>query len=163
MTLLGHLRDASGDTVWLAPDMHESLARADAFEGEVQKMVDGHIQAQGLDAPQDELPQLRDGFAQPLVTELDLQAAGITTIIWATGYSRDYGLVKIPVFDSSGFPIQTRGVTESPGLYFVGMPWMPSLKSGILAGVAESTAHIASTIVTATTPRRSYAGMTTAG
>lgn len=141
--LLGHLRDAAGHTVWLAPDLHESLARADHFEGEVQKMIDGYIAAHGIDAPAEELPCLRDGFAQPIVEELDLAAEGITTVIWATGYRYDFGLVKAPIFAADGLPIQTRGVTDQPGLYFVGMPWMPSLKTGILAGVGEAAAHVA--------------------
>ncbi|MGH2616471.1 MAG: NAD(P)-binding domain-containing protein [Thermomicrobiales bacterium] len=149
VTLLGHLRGASGHTISLAPDLHESLARADGFEREVQKMIDGYIEAQGIDAPAEELPQLRDGFAQPIVEALDLKASGISSIIWATGYTYDYGLVKAPVFDQDGFPIQTRGVTEQAGLYFVGMPWMPSLKTGFLVGVGECAGHIASQIVAA--------------
>ena len=75
-----------------------------------------------------------------------MKAAGINTIIWATGYTYDFGLLKMPVFDGDGFPIQTKGVTNHPGLYFVGMPWMPSLKTGILAGVGECAEHIASHI-----------------
>jgi putative flavoprotein involved in K+ transport len=149
VTLLGHLRGAAGDTISLASDLHESLARADGFEREVQKMIDGYIEAQGIDAPAQELPQMRDGYEQPIVAELDLKAAGVSTVIWATGYAYDYGLVKAPVFDQDGFPIQTRGVTDQPGLYFVGMPWMPSLKTGVLAGVGEFAAHIASQIVAA--------------
>ena len=120
-------------------------------------MIDGYVQANGLDAPRDELPQLRDGYEQPIVAELDLIASGINTVIWATGYSYDFGLVKMPVLDGDGFPIQTRGVTEHSGLYFVGMPWMPSLKTGILAGVGEFAEHIASHIATADADRRSGA------
>ena len=92
------------------------------------------------------MPELRDGYEQPIVEDLDLKEADITTVIWATGYSYDYGLVKMPVFDGGGFPIQTRGVTSHAGLYFVGMPWMPSLKTGILAGVGECADHITSHI-----------------
>ena len=87
VTLLGHLRGAAGDTISLAPDLHETLARVDQFEREVQKMIDGYVQANGLDAPEEELPQLRDGYEQPIIEELDLKAAGITTVIWATGYT----------------------------------------------------------------------------
>jgi putative flavoprotein involved in K+ transport len=146
VTLLGPLRGAVGDKVLLTPDLHENLAKADGFELQVQKMVDSYIQANGLDAPTEELPQLRDGYEQPIVEELNLKAAGINTVIWATGYTFDFSLVKLPIGDKDGFPIQTRGVANYPGLYFVGMPWMPSLKSGTLAGVAESAAHIASVI-----------------
>ena len=104
VTLLGHLRGASGDTISLAPDLYETLTRVDQFEREVQKMIDGYVQANGLDAPAEELPELRDGYEQPIIQELDLKEAGITTVIWATGYTYDYGLVKMPVFDGGGFP-----------------------------------------------------------
>jgi putative flavoprotein involved in K+ transport len=112
-------------------------------------MIDGYIRGNGLDAPAEELPQLRDGYEQPVIEELDLKAVDINTIIWATGYTFDFSLVKLPVCDKDGFPIQTSGATSYEGLYFVGMPWMPSLKSGILAGVGESARHIASSIAAA--------------
>jgi putative flavoprotein involved in K+ transport len=149
VTLLGHLRGAAKDKVLLAPDLHENLAKADGFEAMAQKMIDGYIQAKGLDLPPEDLPQLRDGYEQPIIEELDLKAADINTIIWATGYNFDYGLVKLPVLDQNGIPIQTRGVTGHPGLYFVGMPFMPSLKTGTLAGVGEAARHVASSIVEA--------------
>ena len=154
VTLLGHLRGASGDTVSIAPDLHETLAMVDHFEREVQQMIDGYVQANGLDAPEEKLPQLRDGYDQPIIEELSLKEAGISSIIWATGYTYDYGLLKMPVFDGTGFPMQTRGVTSHPGLYFVGMPWMPSLKTGILAGVGEFAEHIASHIAAANANHR---------
>jgi putative flavoprotein involved in K+ transport len=66
--------------------------------------------------------------------------------------------VKAPVFDETGFPIQTKGITDLPGLAFVGMPWMPSLKSGILPGVGEFAGHVAATIADAAT-RRGGAGI----
>jgi putative flavoprotein involved in K+ transport len=144
--LLGHVRGASGTMPQLAPDLHETLTKIDHFEHEVQKMIDGYIAANGLDVPEEELPQLRDGYAQPIIEKLDLEDASISIIIWATGYTHDFSLVKMPVLDDKGFPIQSRGVTGENGLYFVGMPWMPSLKTGILAGVGESAAHIASAI-----------------
>jgi putative flavoprotein involved in K+ transport len=157
VTLLGHLRGASGDIISVAPDLHETLVRVDQFEREVQKMIDGYVQANGLDAPEEELPELRDGYEQTIVEDLDLNEAGITTVLWATGYTYNYDLVKMPVFDGDGFPIQTRGVTSHAGLYFVGMPWMPSLKTGILAGVGECAGHIASHIAAADAERRSGA------
>jgi putative flavoprotein involved in K+ transport len=146
VTLLGHVRGVAGDTIAVAPDLHDNLGRIDRFEREVATMIDGYIQTHGLDAPIEELPRLDDGYAQPVIEELDLTAAGITAVVWATGYRYDYGLVKAPVFDAGGFPIQTRGITGQAGLSFVGMPWMPSLKSGILVGVGDCAAHIASTI-----------------
>lgn len=149
VTLLGHVRGAAGGTIMLAPDLHQTLAKVDQFEREVLNMFDGYVQANGLAAPAEELPQLRDGYGQPIIEELDLQAAGITTVIWAVGYTFDYSLIKLPVRDADGFPIQTSGVTRYPGLFFVGMPWMPSEKSGFLLGVGQAAEPIASTIATA--------------
>jgi putative flavoprotein involved in K+ transport len=155
VTLLGHLRGAADGYVRFAPDLHENLTRIDTFEQQVRNMVDGFVRARGLDVPAEEIPQLRDGYAQPIVEELDPKAAGIGTVIWATGYGNDFGLVKLPILAADGSPIQTRGVTGYAGLYFVGMPWMPSLRSGILAGIGEAAEHIASHIVeTAAPPRR---------
>ena len=153
VTLLGHLRGAEGGKVQLAPDLRETLAKVDGFEAEALKMIDSFIQAKGLDAPVEEMPQLRDGYTQPIVEELDLKAAGINTVIWARGYTFDYSLVKLPVFDGDGFPVQASGVTRYPGLYFVGMPWMPSERSGFLLGVGESAQHIAAHIVEANVRR----------
>ncbi|MFL5758386.1 MAG: NAD(P)-binding domain-containing protein [Thermomicrobiales bacterium] len=147
VTLLGHLRSASGDTITLAPDLHETLQRVDGFEVNARNMIDGFIKATGRDAPEEELPQLRDGYDQPIIEDLDLKAAGISTVIWATGYTFDLGLVKAPIFNENGFPIQDRGVTRQPGLAFVGMPWMPSIKPATLTGVAESARHVVETIV----------------
>src|SRR5688572_394424 len=130
LNLLWHLRGAAGYQLSIAPDLYENLAKADGFELEGKKMIDGYIFANGLDAPEEEPPQLHDGYEQPIIEELDLKATGINTIIWATGYTFDFGLVELPIHDEHGFPVQRRGITNYPGLYFVGMPWMPSLKSG---------------------------------
>jgi putative flavoprotein involved in K+ transport len=77
-----------------------------------------------------------------VLTELDLKAANINTIIWAIGYAFDYDLVKLPVTDEDNFPIQQRGVTQYPGLYFVGMNWLHKRKSAILLGVNEDVEYI---------------------
>jgi putative flavoprotein involved in K+ transport len=143
VTLLGHLRAASGTTVSLAPDLYENLTKIDAFEAEVLHAIDGYIQEHGLHAPPEEVPQLRDGYAQPIVEQFDLHAAGVSTVIWAMGYTFDYGLVKLPALDSDGFPIQNRGVTAYDGLHFAGLPWMPTEKSGFLLGIGEAAGHIA--------------------
>jgi putative flavoprotein involved in K+ transport len=159
VALLGHLRGASSDKVSLAPDLHENLAKADGFEQEASGMVDGYVQMSGLDAPEEELPQLRDGYDQPIIEEIDLNASGISTVIWATGFTFDFSLVKMPAFDKDGFPVQTSGVSSHDGLFFVGMPWMPSIKAGTLVGVGESAKHIADTIAEVGASRRQGTAM----
>ena len=55
--------------------------------------------------------------------------AGITSVIWATGYDFNFAWVKLPVFDEEGYPIQALGVTQYPGLYFLGLPWLTTAAS----------------------------------
>ena len=89
---------------------------------------------------------LRDGYERETISELDIRSAGISSILWTMGYDFDFGLVKLPAFDGQGFPVQQRGVTAFPGLFFVGLPWMPYQKSGLLVGVGENAEHVASAI-----------------
>jgi putative flavoprotein involved in K+ transport len=143
VVLLGHLRDACDGRLLLAPDLKESLAKVDQFEINALKAVDDYIRTYGLNAPAETVPQLQDGYAQEVIGELDLNASGISTIIWAIGYSFDFSFVQVPVFDSDGYPIQKRGVTDCDGLYFLGMPWLHNRRSGILFGVGDDARHIA--------------------
>ena len=143
VVLLGHARDIQHGRLIIATDLKETLAKVDQFETTALKTVDEYIERMGLSAPLETVPQLRDGYAQEVITELDLKAAGISTVIWATGYAFDFSLVKLPVVDADGYPIQKRGVTRYDGLYFLGMPWLNSRKSGILFGVGDDAAYLA--------------------
>ena len=146
VVLLGHARGVEGTTLHLAADAHEGVAKADAFEAMIIAKIDAYIAREGIDAPAETLPALSDALDAEEITELDLTAAGITTVIWAMGYSFDFSMVKAPVFDEVGFPIAERGVTRSPGLYFVGMPWMPVWSTGLLYRVGEVAQHVAEDI-----------------
>ena len=146
VVLLGHIKDARDDRLILAPDLKETLAKVDQFEIDALKMVDEYIVRRGLAAPPETIPQLRDGYKQEVITELNLEEAGISTIIWAIGYSFDFGIVKLPIVDADGYPRQKRGVTEYEGLYFLGMPWLHSRRSGILFGVGDDAAYLAAHI-----------------
>ncbi|MCA9862703.1 MAG: NAD(P)-binding domain-containing protein, partial [Thermomicrobiales bacterium] len=154
VTLLGRVQDADGAVLMIAPDLHDNLAGSDQFEVQTLRMIDAYVQSTGTDAPAEAVAQLRDGFAQAAVTRLDLRAEGITSVIWATGFHHDYQIVHAPVFAPDGFPVQERGVTAHPGLVFVGMPWMPSLQTGNLIGVAEAAAHVANVIAARHAGRR---------
>jgi putative flavoprotein involved in K+ transport len=146
VSLLGRLETGDGQTIRLAPDLHESLARVDQIEADILKMIDGYLERSGLDAPGEEVPQLRDGYHVEPVTELNLRAAGVTTIIWAFGHAFDFGLVKLPVVDGDGFPITNRGVSEFSGLFFAGMPWLYTRKTGVLGGVGDQAKIVAEAI-----------------
>ncbi len=144
--LLGRLRGYADGKLVVAPDLKENLSRADAFAADAIRQIDTYIQKASLDLPIGEVVILDDGFRAPVITSLDLVAEGIRTIIWATGFSMDYSLVKLPVLDADGFPMTDRGVTRYPGLYFLGMNWMNKFKSGFLFGIGESAQYVAEAI-----------------
>jgi putative flavoprotein involved in K+ transport len=146
VVLLGRLKNVKAGIVELVGDLHDNLAAADRAEMQFVEAVDAYVTATGMPAPEETLPVLRDGFAQPMLTELDLKASGITNVIWATGYGFDFSIVKLPVVDGDGFPMQTRGVSAYPGLFFVGLPWLHTAKSGLIYGVADDARFIADRI-----------------
>lgn len=133
ITLLGHVTGIDATRVRLAPDLSMNLARADAFFGErFQPMIERFISLAGIDAPPDD--RVPYDFEPPELDELDLRAAGISTVIWTTGYRLDYGWIDLPIFDEQGFPRHRRGVTDVPGLYFLGLLWQHTQASATLLG-----------------------------
>jgi putative flavoprotein involved in K+ transport len=96
-----------------------------------------------MDAPEEKLPDLRDGYDEEELHEVFLKLANITSVIWATGYGFDFSMVRLPVLDSDGYPVQKRGVTALAGLYFASLPWLHNGKSGLLFGAGQDAAYIA--------------------
>lgn len=141
--LLGHLADVQGARAMLAPDLHQNLAEADQMAAEVCKGIDEYVRKTGMEVPEETLEELHHGYEQEVIAELDLDAAGIGSVLWATGFGRDYSWVQLPIFDPWGYPVQRQGVTVYPGLYFVGLHWLHTLKSGLFLGVGEDARNVA--------------------
>ena len=78
---------------------------------------------------------------------LDLQARGIKTVLWATGYRPDYSWLDLPVFDRKGKIRHDGGVGELPGLYVIGHTFLRRRKSSFIHGAEDDArdlcAHIA--------------------
>jgi putative flavoprotein involved in K+ transport len=149
MILLGRVQAAQGNQIMLAPDLEESLAKADAFAAHVMHEIDEYIEKTGMQvAAKSTTGEVSSHGATPTkpVLTLNLHSAGISTVIWASGYQLDFGWVRLPVFDQTGYPVHRRGVTACPGLYFLGLHWLYKMKSGLLYGVGEDAAFIAAAI-----------------
>lgn len=144
--LLGHVKNIKDNLIILASDLKENLADADQFERNFTKEVDEYIESEGLNIPTENLLKLTAGFEIDEILELNAREAGITSVIWATGFSFDFSWIKLPVFDQDGYPIQDCGVSDYPGLYFVGMTFLCTGSSGLLAGVGDDAKHIAAKI-----------------
>lgn len=144
--LLGQVKDIDNETLLLKMNLNENLAKADQFEQDFVNEVDRYIESNKLDFPGERLPKFTEGFQAKEINKIDLKQAGIRTVIWATGYKFDFSWIQLPIFDEDGYPIQTRGVADYAGLYFIGLPFLHNGISGVIAGVGDDAAHIASVI-----------------
>lgn len=145
--LLGHLEDFEDGQAVLAADLYENLAVGDEQAKTFRQGVDKYVEKAGLKVPEESVTEPQDGYDQAEGTRLDLKKAGINTILWATGFDWDFSWVDLPILDEFDYPIQHRGVTEYPGLYFLGLHYLHTLKSGLFLGVGEDAEYIAQHIV----------------
>jgi putative flavoprotein involved in K+ transport len=78
---------------------------------------------------------------------LELAEAGISTVIWATGYGRSYDWLHVPALGANGEIVHRRGVTGIPGLYAVGIRFQYRRKSHFIGGVGEDAEFLAARIL----------------
>jgi putative flavoprotein involved in K+ transport len=83
------------------------------------------------------------------VNALDLRAAGVTTVLWATGYGRAYPWLRVPVVGADGELVHRRGVTPVPGLYALGLRFQHRRSSHLIGGVGRDAEYLAARIVAA--------------
>jgi putative flavoprotein involved in K+ transport len=149
MILLGMAQSYRDGTMSFAPDLAENLKRGDADYLSVLDEADAFAARNGIELPEE--PEARVIAADPScvtdpILSLNLKEAGITTIIWATGYAFDYGWLGVGAFDETGKPRHQRGVSAEPGLYFLGLPWQSRRGSSFIWGVWHDARHIADQI-----------------
>jgi putative flavoprotein involved in K+ transport len=80
------------------------------------------------------------------VTFADGSAVTASTVVWATGFDVDHAWIDAPIFDAAGRVNHERGVTDAPGLYFLGLPWQHTRGSALLGWVKDDAAYIADRI-----------------
>jgi putative flavoprotein involved in K+ transport len=142
-TLLGRLTAIDGERVRFAPDVRANLELSERFFDErLRQPIDGFIAAAGMDCPRAE-PRVVTDFEPPVIEEVDLAGAGIGTVLWTSGYRPDYRWIEPPITDEMGFPRQVRGVTEVPGLYFLGSLWQHDQTSATLFGMPRDAQVLA--------------------
>ena len=153
MELYGLLEGFDGGRFEFQPNLRDNLDRADDTYNRINASIDRHIAAQGIDAPP---PSVYTPLWEPPEerTRLDLAAAGITSVVWCIGFSPDFAWVDAPVFNGRGAPVHLRGVTNEPGLYFLGLPWLHTWGSGRFSGVARDAEFLAEAIERRKTERR---------
>ena len=78
----------------------------------------------------------------------DGKTLDVDVVVWATGYRSDYSWIGIPGLAREGKLIHRRGVTQIPGLYFLGLSWQHTRGSALLGFVDDDAAYLAALITT---------------
>jgi putative flavoprotein involved in K+ transport len=152
ITLLGSTGAYADGVLQFLPNLAQNIAGGDANYLSMLNAADAYVEAQGLDLPAE--PEAHRVASDPPcmtdpVLQLNLAAAGITTIIWATGYALDFGWLKVDAFDDKGRPAHQCGVSKVPGLYFLGLAWLSRRASPFIWGVWHDAKYLADHIADA--------------
>jgi putative flavoprotein involved in K+ transport len=141
VVILGRLLAVEAGRATLGSDAERILAEADQAYLDFCNEADDLANKDGMNLPAPDIVEPIRVEIKP-IPALDLGKAGIKSVVWCTGYTYALDWLKIPVLDTRGAPIQTRGVTSCPGLFFLGLHWMHTFKSGLMFGVGEDAAHL---------------------
>jgi len=157
MQLYGTLCGIDGGRLKFEPRLAAALDHADKIYNGINASIDKYIAEHGIDAPAGEpyVPLWRPPTERE---ELDIEAAGISTVIWCIGFAPDFAWLDAPVFNGRGQPQHVRGVTRQEGLYFLGLPWLHTWGSGRFSGVARDALYLAERIEAQCTARAHGAG-----
>jgi len=148
IALLGRLQGGEGTRIRFAPDLAGTSARADERLTNLLRRIDAYARAVGLEdeilAAPPTVPAIHPSETR---TELDLTAAGIRSIVWATGYRRSYPWLHVPVLDEAGEIRHVAGSTAAPGLHVVGMRMQTRRNSTFIDGVRHDAAAVVGRIL----------------
>ena len=145
--LAGRVLAIDGHRVRLAADLPATVAAADERMRGLLRRIDQHIEANGLGHEMLAADRIRAVALTRAVGDLDLRAAGIRTVVWATGYRRSYRWLRLPVLDASGEIRQRHGRTPVPGLYVLGQRFQHHRSSNFIGGVGRDAAFVADHLV----------------
>lgn len=140
MKLYGRLKSIEGYQLLFEDNLAQNLDNADNVAERINSDIEQYITSNNIQAPPDD--NIKSTFVPDTQLILNLQAENINTIIWSTGFHMDFSWIKLPVFESSGYPDQVRGVTKVNGLYFLGLNWQNTWGSGRFYHVGKDALYI---------------------
>jgi putative flavoprotein involved in K+ transport len=149
MILVGKTTGYEVGVMHFAPDLAHNVEQGDANYLSVLQAADAFIARNGLDLPPEPEAHVIGPAPACMTTpilELDLNKAGVSSIIWATGFSVDYGWLPAGALDAKGKPRHLRGVSAEPGIYFLGLPWLSRRGSTFIWGVWHDAKFLADQI-----------------
>ena len=143
MILLGHITGAEESRLRFAPDLGTSLADGDKVYRNFVESVDRYIEKNALRVgPSDARPHAGDAPARKDITTLNVGHAGISSIVWATGFRRQFDWIRSPSIAPGCDPVHVRGVSTQPGLFFLGLRWLHTRRSNFIDGAGADAAYV---------------------
>jgi putative flavoprotein involved in K+ transport len=141
MALYGRMSGVAAGHMLFEPNLKSNLDGADRVYNGINALIDRHIATKDIEAPAGS-PYLPLWEPEAETMELDLKAAGVTSVIWATGFSPDWSFVGLPIFDGNAYPVHRRGVTAVDGVYVLGLPWLWTWGSGRFLSVGKDAEYV---------------------
>ena len=149
--LLGRFRGVVNGSLAFGDEVSDHMRFADDASADAKRVIDQYIERAGLDAPpaeDDPAETVAPRVPNPPIRSIDLAASDLSSIIWCTGFTGDFGWVGLPgALDATGQPLHEDGIGVVPGLYFAGLDFASTRKSGTIPAVAGESAlmvdHIA--------------------
>ena len=149
MKLVGMTQNYDNGVLHFASDLVDNIKEGDENYLSVLEEADAYITKNNLDMPLELDAKIIGADPECVVNpmlELDLQQANVTTVIWATGFTQDFGWLDVSAFDAQGKPDHDQGVSNVPGVYFIGLPWLSMRGSSFIWGVWQDAKYLASHI-----------------
>lgn len=149
--LLGMSATYSNGVLSFNDDLTENVENGNANYLKFLDDADAYIEKNGLNLPEE--PDARKQLKTPEcmlnpTLELNLEEAGITSVIWATGFKCEYEWLQVNALDDAGKPSHQRGVSSEPGVYFVGLPWLSRRGSAFIWGVWHDAKYVVDHMLT---------------
>ncbi|WP_066566565.1 NAD(P)/FAD-dependent oxidoreductase [Snodgrassella sp. CFCC 13594] len=146
ITLVGMTRSFTDKEVTFADDLAANVHEGEAAYIAILDAADAYIERNELDLPPE--PAARELLPDPAcitqpILSLNLAQAGISSIIWASGFALDFSWLDVDAFDENGRPRHTQGISTEPGVYFLGLPYLSGRGSSFIWGVWHDAKRIA--------------------
>ena len=151
VVLLGRFTGAVGDHLTFADDLDEHIRFGDQTSAEVKRRIDEHIDRARISAPAaepDPAETIQPCLPAVPIRKLDVVACGITAIVWCTGFGGDFSWVRLSgALDATGLPVQEEGISPLRGIYYAGLEFASTRKSGTILALAEEANRVARCVV----------------
>ena len=140
--IAGRMTGASGHQAYFSDDLADSIGHAERKMHGMLDRIDLHLSCLRLTRAFPVEPRPRAVAVPTAPRAVNLRDRGVNTVVWATGFRREYPWLQIPVLDAKGEIIHRGGVTARPGLYVLGLHFMRRRNSAFLDGVGADAADL---------------------